>query len=140
MALLDIYHGRQTWTDFISGQSSFVELKETNASQVRRKPPAGVVALELRAADYRLAVESGLGALRAAARHGELAARLELGVEKLAGGLAELKADFNLLLGDLAWKFEMQQETLTNILQEIRLAEFEREARAYRARAERAYL
>jgi WD40 repeat protein len=34
----------------------------------------------------------------------------------------------------------MQQESLTSILDEIRLAEFEREARAYRARAERAYL
>jgi tetratricopeptide (TPR) repeat protein len=140
MALLDVYQGRQSWADFISGQSSFVELKEANADQARRKSPTGVVALELRAADYGLAVESGLGALRSVARQGELAAKLELGVEKLAGGLAELKADFNLLLGDLAWKFEMQRETLTNILQEIRLAEFEREARAYRARAERAYL
>jgi tetratricopeptide (TPR) repeat protein len=34
----------------------------------------------------------------------------------------------------------MRQETLDSILQEIRLAEFEREARAYRRRAERAYL
>ncbi len=34
----------------------------------------------------------------------------------------------------------MQQESLTSALEEIRLAEFEREARAYRARTERAYL
>jgi tetratricopeptide (TPR) repeat protein len=34
----------------------------------------------------------------------------------------------------------MHEETLSNLLHEIRLAEFEREARAYRSRAEKAYL
>lgn len=63
-----------------------------------------------------------------------------LDVERLAGGLDRLNADFNLAMGDLVWKLEMRQETLNSILEEIRLAEFEREARAYRARAERAYL
>jgi tetratricopeptide (TPR) repeat protein len=38
------------------------------------------------------------------------------------------------------WKLEMHGETLSNLLHEIRLAEFEREARAYRSRAEKAYL
>ncbi|MFN7944531.1 MAG: hypothetical protein U0Z53_04210 [Blastocatellia bacterium] len=51
-----------------------------------------------------------------------------------------LNADFNLRLGDRLWKQELQQERLSQTLEEIRLAEFEREARAYRARAERAYL
>ena len=54
--------------------------------------------------------------------------------------MESLKADFNLLLGDIVWRLEMQQESLTSLLEEIRLAEFEREARAYRTRAERAYL
>ncbi len=138
MALLDVYHDRQTLADFIGGQSSLVELKETGEG--RRKPGDGAVALALEAADRRLAIESGLGAVRAVKRYGESAARIELSVEKLAGGLAELKADFNLLLGDIVWQCEMQRETLVSLLDEIRLAEFEREARAYRIRAERAYL
>jgi tetratricopeptide (TPR) repeat protein len=83
-----------------------------------------------------------LGALDLHVEHqgGGLEQGLEVDVEKLAGGLDRLNADFNLLMGDLIWKLEMHQETLSDILQEIRLAEFEREARAYRTRAERAYL
>src|SRR5262249_7707105 len=73
-------------------------------------------------------------------RVNERAVRLELGIEKLAGGLELLKADFHLLLGDIVWRLEMRQEKLTRILEEIRLAEVGREARAYRTRAERAYL
>jgi tetratricopeptide (TPR) repeat protein len=65
---------------------------------------------------------------------------LELGMDVLAGGIDRLNADFNLFMGDIIWKLEMQHETLSTVLQEIRLAEFEREARAYRTRAERAYI
>lgn len=54
--------------------------------------------------------------------------------------VARLSADFSLLLGDVIWQLEMQQQTLRDALHEIRLAEFEREARAFRLRAERAYL
>jgi len=145
MGLSDIYYGWQTWADFIGSQSSFAVSKEPQAGRGgdapdRNRPAAEAVALELGAADYRRAVDAGLGALNSVRRYGQSAARIELGVEKLAGGLEKLKADFNLLLGDLVWRFEMQQETLSSILEEIRLAEFEREARAYRTRAERAYL
>jgi tetratricopeptide (TPR) repeat protein len=110
MGLLDVYQGHQTWKDFISRQEGAVN--------------SGLVALN----------PEGLR------RANENAARLALGIEKLAGGLESLKADFNLLLGDLVWRSEMRQESLASALEEIRLAEFEREARAYRARAERAYL
>ncbi|HEX8090337.1 MAG TPA: hypothetical protein VF762_15870, partial [Blastocatellia bacterium] len=70
----------------------------------------------------------------------ELHYPLEFGLEKLAGGMDQLNADFHPLMGDIVWKIEMHQETLSNILHEIRLAEFEREARAFRSRAEKAYL
>jgi tetratricopeptide (TPR) repeat protein len=110
MGLLDIYQGHQTWKDFIGG--------------------------------HEVAVNSGPGALNSESlrRANENVVRLALGIEKLAGGLESLKADFNLLLGDIVWRSEMRQESLTSVLDEIRLAEFEREARAYRTRAERAYL
>jgi WD40 repeat protein len=50
------------------------------------------------------------------------------------------EADFDLLMGDAHWRAELAQESLNDLLEEVRLPEFEREARAYRTRAERAYL
>jgi WD40 repeat protein len=50
------------------------------------------------------------------------------------------EADFDLLMGDSLWRTELAQESLNELLDEVRLPEFEREARAYRTRAERAYL
>jgi tetratricopeptide (TPR) repeat protein len=145
MGLLDVYQGHQTWKDFISGQASFTAPEGFLSDRTGAVPTGDeseTLAVGLTARDHHVAVESGLGALNPErlrrASDGPL--RLALGIEKLAGGLESLKADFNLLLGDVAWRLEMQQESLTNILEEIRLAEFEREARAYRTRAERAYL
>src|SRR5262245_18259598 len=145
MGLLDVYQGHQTWKDFISGQTAFTAIegllpRRTGAAPTEDK--SGELSVGLAARDHHVAVEAGLGALNLERlRHvNEHTARLALGIEKLAGGLASLKADFNLLLGDVIWRLEMQQESLTSILEEIRLAEFEREARAYRTRAERAYL
>ncbi|MGH9751531.1 MAG: hypothetical protein ACREA2_02005 [Blastocatellia bacterium] len=145
MGLLDVYQGHQTWADFIAGHASFTALEEllprrTGAASTDDK--SKTLSVGLTARDHQVAVESGLGALNPERlrRASEGAVRLALGIEKLAGGLESLKADFNLLLGDIVWRLEMRQELLTSILEEIRLAEFEREARAYRTRAERAYL
>ncbi len=144
MGLRDIYEGRQTWADYISAQPQFEGLGTAlhhlskNQNSIERLSNSGVVQVRLSAQDYRIASESGLGAVTEDLGQG--LSGLELSVEKLIGGIGQLGADFNLLMGDLVWKFELRQETLTNILQEIRLAEFEREARAYRSRAERAYL
>ncbi len=60
--------------------------------------------------------------------------------EESGPGIDRLKSDFDLALGELVWKSEMTSDALSKLLAEVRLAEFEREARAYRARAERAYL
>lgn len=73
-------------------------------------------------------------------RQASLTDQTALPGEALAGGVAQLNADFTPLLGDVVWKLEMHNSSLLDVLQEIRLAEFEREARAYRTRAERAYL
>ena len=101
----------------------------------------GAMQIGLSAADYQVALESGLGALGAGLGNGasDSGYSIEFAFEQLAGGLDQLNADFNFLLGDVIWKLEMNEETLSNILHEIRLAEFEREARAYRSRAEIAY-
>src|SRR5262245_31736520 len=145
VGLLDVYRGHQTWADFIGGQALFTALEELSPRRTRdasTDAKSETLIVGLTARDHRVAVESGLGALNPERlrRASGNALRLALGIEKLAGGLESLKADFNLLLGDIVWRLEMQQESLTSILEEIRLAEFEREARAYRTRAERAYL
>jgi tetratricopeptide (TPR) repeat protein len=142
MGLLDVYQGRQSWTDFVSGQRAFTALEEVLPRQSGAADQAKELAIGLSAAERQVALDSGLGALspERLARARDHAVKLSLGLEKLAGGLERLKADFNLLLADIAWRLEMQQETSANILEELRLAEFEREARAYRNRAQRAYL
>src|SRR5215475_7678728 len=145
MGLLDVYQGRQLWTDFISGQAALSALEGVSPRRIMDAPSGDKpdeLSVEVTKSDHHVAVESGIGALNLERlrRVNESAVRLALGIEKLAGGLESLKADFNLLLGDVVWRLEMQQESLTSVLEEIRLAEFEREARAYRTRAERAYL
>jgi tetratricopeptide (TPR) repeat protein len=140
MGLLDVYQGQQTWKDFISAQASFATPEEISPRRTGNDK-SGPLIVGLTSGDHEIAVRSGLGALSPGTlrRASENAMTLALGIEKLAGGLESLKADFNLLLGDLVWRSEMQRESLTSILEEIRVAEFEREARAYRTRAERAY-
>jgi tetratricopeptide (TPR) repeat protein/uncharacterized protein with WD repeat len=146
MDLLDVYQGRQQWSEYVSNQVRLEDLAEALRDQTRSsasdllKAGSGSVEVPVAPDNYTAAVESGLGAIgpkfSVAGAH---PSSIELGIEKLSGGIDRLNADFHLLLGDLIWRLEMRQETLDGILQEIRLAEFEREARAYRARAERAY-
>ena len=145
MGLWEIYQGQQTWEEYLRTQQPLAEWAEVAApapssDAAPTQPNTNAVTVGLSAKDYQLAQASGLGALSLSGANEAKEFRLELESEKLIGGLARLNADFNFLLGDLIWKFEMAQETLNHILQEIRLAEFEREARAYRWRAERAYL
>jgi WD40 repeat protein len=146
MGLAAVYLGHQTWTDYISNRNCLGAFGEAIEQQAARfdelAAVRGSMQIALGQSDYQIALESGLGALGKAVVAGADDSRLsiEFGYETLAGGLDRLNADFNFLLGDVIWKLEMHEETLSNLLHEIRLAEFEREARAYRSRAEKAYL
>jgi WD40 repeat protein len=146
MALCDVYLGNQSWKDFLSDSDLIRGFERAFEKQaVSFDLPltvSGVMQVGLSQNDCQIALESGLGALETGSGHtsDESPYHLEFGLEKLAGGMDQLNADFHLLLGDIVWKIEMHQETLSNILHEIRLAEFEREARAFRSRAEKAYL
>jgi WD40 repeat protein len=146
MTLCDVYLGNQTWEEFLSNRDLIEGFerafeKQTMSFDVPLAISA-VMEVGLSQSDYQIALESGLGAIGAGFSNQSegLDYHLEFGLEKLAGGMDQLNADFHLLLGDIIWKIEMHQDTLDSILQEIRLAEFEREARAYRSRAEKAYL
>jgi len=138
MSWLDVYEGRIAWADYLRQQKRLgdsgggaADLRQTNAT----------LKLSLSKQEHRAALTGGLGALRQSVRADVRGAlqTMEFNLETLAGGVAQLSADFTPLLGDIVWKLEMQRSAMLDVLQEIRLAEFEREARAFRTRAERAY-
>ncbi len=60
-------------------------------------------------------------------------------IDSIGEGIESLHAAFNFAIGQVLWKLEMCHKALAEILQEVRLAEFEREARSFRTRAEDAY-
>lgn len=147
MGIHDFHDWNQSLSDIVRNQPL---LSEGKTAESERALPVSSgaqsvtesITFGVKSGDYQLAMDAGLGALNRMTRHRTepSSAKIELALEKLTGGLAELKADFHPLLGDLLWKYEMQRESLDNLLQEVRLAEFEREARAYRTRAERSFL
>lgn len=166
MAWFDVVTGYQTWSDYVSSHDQIrgfdqslnqqsKDIRQELRQQGKKLQEAvskGAFQLGLKQKEYQVALESGLGALgnnlnsgfevlNANVSHGfgELASTVEFGFERLAEGIDKLNADFNLLMGDVIWKLEMQQQSLNHILQEIRLADFEREARTYRNNAEEAY-
>lgn len=141
MNLLDIYQGRETWEEWLRRAAPLLrgEANSRTVSEAAEGNPA--IPLVMSLADAQRATDAGLGAVGfAAPESDEPQVRLEPEEKQLAGGIAPLNADFHLLLGDLIWRSEMQQEQWRDLLHEVRLAEFEREARAFRQRAERAYL
>ena len=128
MSLRDVYEGRLTWTAYLRQHAPDVQSSDS-ALQVR-----------LSDEEHRLMLEAGLGGLPARPPSEPASHAVEFDTMTLAQGVAQLKADFVPLLGDAIWKLELQQAATLEVLEELRLAEFEREARAYRTRAERAYL
>ncbi len=146
MGLAAVYLGHQSWADYIRDRDCLRAFGSAIEQQAARPddPLAAGAALkvELSQRDYQIALESGVGALGASVIDDASASRydIEFGYQQLEGGLDRLNADFNFLLGDVIWKLEMREGALSHLLHEIRLAEFEREARAYRSRAEKAYL
>jgi len=146
MGLAAVYLGHQSWTDYLSDREclgAFGAAIEQQAARVEESQAfRESMQVALTECQYKIALESGLGALGGSFSNAgdDPLCNIEFGYQQLAGGLDQLNADFNFLLGDVIWKLEMHEEALSNLLHEIRLAEFEREARAYRSRAEKAYL
>ncbi|MEW6210834.1 MAG: hypothetical protein AB1631_20885 [Acidobacteriota bacterium] len=130
MNLLDIYNGRLSWAEFIKNLARLDSVEDALHARSRLRVP-------IDECDYAVALEAGLGALGEKIARASAEGGIEIEIENPA--IDKLNADFNLLLGDSVWKLEMREEALASILEEIRLAEFEREARAFRSRAERAY-
>ena len=138
MELTHFFQAQQSWEAYLNSRtlSGHVDQQQGQAAG-----QAGALQIHLRMADYQVALDAGLGALRADRRLNPDASdcTLEISLDKFAGGLDQLNADFHILLGDFMWKHEMERHSLNAALQEIRVEEFESQARAYRLRAERAY-
>lgn len=149
MELVQFLEGHESWKGYLASRTlvghveSLLHAPDDGPSQAASR--AARLQIRLTSDDFQLALDGGLGAAPADAKtHGSEEASaaystFEIGIEKLAGGLDHLNADFHILLGDLMWKHEMERESLATALSDIRVEEFEREARAYRRRAERAY-
>ena len=109
MGLAAVYLGHQSWTDYISDRDclgAFGKAIELQAARLEDSLTArGAMQVALSQCDYQIAVESGLGGLGASVGAGDDDSRysIEFGYQKLAGGLDQLNADFNFLLGDVIW-------------------------------------
>lgn len=136
MAFTDVLLGLQTYTDYVSSQE---QIKGFEQALARRE--TGSVQIGLNQSNLQRAVESGLGSLSDNVFRGldQVTSSIEFGFDQLAGGIAELNADFNLLMGDVIWKLQLQQGTLNNILKELQLTETQRESRAFRISAMDSY-
>ncbi len=121
MALSDVMLGLQTWTDYVS-----------TADQARTFRTA--------LAEHRTAVVSSQRdtqfVIDASSR--AIGSRLDAGLEWVAGGIAKLNADFNLLMGEAIWLLQLQDGHLKSILQTLQ-APLDTSAKELRRRAERAY-
>src|SRR5262245_51467163 len=143
MGLAAVYKGHQSWSDYISARDCLgafekaIELEATNLQNTTAS--LGMMKVALRKSDYQIALESGIGALGSNDNNDAVdpLCSIELAFQKLAGGLDQLNADFNFLLGDVIWKIEMHGEGLSNLLSEISIVEFVREERAYSRSAEK---
>ena len=145
MGLSVIYLGHATWQDFLQDRrvlEPFERALSDRGSRSGATSAAIHLQIELTEDAHRQAVEAGFGALDSFPElaDGEAPRTYEIQFNQLAGGLDRIGADFHPLLGDAMWKLDMHDPRVADCLQEIRLPEFEREARAFRQRGETAYL
>lgn len=140
MAYWDVVTGRQTWSDYVTAQDQSRAFG--NAIQVQTKALTKSNAqIALTQRDYQIALQSGLGALDESMSRdlGSLTSTIELGFDRLQNGIDGLNADFNLMMGDVIWKLEVQNEILASILRTLQ-APLDTQAKELRQRAEDAYM
>src|ERR1051326_6128035 len=130
MSLYEYFTGQQSWANYVSNRDldrSFENALNTSADQI---------VVRLNSSDQQQAMAKGLGAIKDSLS--DIASDLRYEVTDLSAGIDALKADFNLVMGDVIWKLELQSATLTNILRTLQ-APLDTAAKELRARAEDAY-
>lgn len=146
MAWFDVMTGRQAWTDYISTQDQIRGFEK--AFEAHRIKTDGALALTVSPTDREVAYAAGLGALGSDIRQvgvvvsdglQDMNTTMEIGFGTLGAGLERLGADFNVLMGDVVWKLELQNVTMRSILVTLQ-APLDTQAKELRRRAEDAYL
>lgn len=121
MALPDVMLGLQTWSDYVSTANQGSALREALRAQ-----QSSLVSSQR---ESRLATDAGFDTL---------GYTISTSVDWLAGGIADLRSDFNLLMGETIWLLQLQEAHLKSILETLQ-APLDTSARELRRRAERAY-
>lgn len=150
MAQSDVFWGNQTWNDYITAKdqvAGFRESLQRQTSVLVKAQNNSAMEVRLNQRNYEIALESGLGAVgnqldsmgdMFSSGLGELTNSIELGFDNLSRGIDQLNADFNLLMGDVIWRLELQDRSLQSILQTLQ-APLDTQAKELRHRAEDAY-
>jgi hypothetical protein len=145
MALPDVVFGLQTYNDYITSRDQIRGFE--GALRHHRKGLEKSIGLSLNRDAYHVALMSGLGALNENMISGfrgvgtgiqNLTNSVEFGFDRLSDGIEKLGADFNLLMGDVIWKLELQNNLLTSIVQTLQ-APLDTAAKELRRRAEDPY-
>lgn len=145
MALPDVVFGLQTYNDYITSRDQIKGFESALATN--RKGLEKTMRVGLNQESLRMAIDSGFGALNDNMISGfgglgagieQLTGTVEFGFVQLSDGIEKLNADFNLLMGDVIWKLEMQNELLTSLVQTLQ-APLDTAAKELRHRAEDAY-
>jgi tetratricopeptide (TPR) repeat protein len=139
MGYFEVITGQQSWSDYINNKEQvrgFEKALQKRTGSIERAVKVGLANQR----DYQTALESGLGAIRGDISHevSGLANSMEFGLDNLSKGIDQLKADFNLLMGDVIWKLEVQSNVLASILKTLQ-APLDTQAKELRHRAEDAY-
>jgi ElaB/YqjD/DUF883 family membrane-anchored ribosome-binding protein len=139
MGYFEVITGRQTWSDYVSSKEQvkgFGKALQTQTKGLEKVVKVGLANQK----EYQTALKSGLGAIQSDISDGMsgLSNSMQFGFDRLSGGLDRLNADFNLSMGDVIWKLEVQNDKLASIVETLQ-APLDTLAKELRKRAEDAY-
>ncbi len=143
MGFTALYLGHVTWPELLNQRQRVADFERALADAAHDEATdahTAALRIDLAERDHELATDAGFGALVAFTEPEATPRAFEINLTNLASGLDRLGADFHPLFGDVMWKAEMRSPALASRLRDARQPEFEREARAFRQRAETAYL
>lgn len=128
MSIWNVVWGQQNWDSYYT------------ANDLSKSMQGASDRVSLVVQDQTKAIQQGLGAINQNISHGlsGVAGTIELGITHLENGISDLKADFNILMGDVLWRLEIQNRNLASIF-EVLQAPLDTAAKELRKRAENAY-
>ena len=132
MSLYDYFTGQQSWTNYVSNR----DLANRFERAITTSQSAQTRALTVQVGSQERALREGLGSLQY--EMGSALDDVKYEVQRVGEGIDRLGADFHILMGEVIWKLDIQQATLTSILDAIR-APLDTAAKELRLRAEDAY-